>query len=104
VKIHALSSGTNRFCLFLGSRSNRAERISFDEVAEAHRRLEAGGLEGQLISLTLVPSKCWEIGVHVCSFSASVRSQLPFGDVATNLEVGPPPGDSNFGSSLGRST
>jgi NADPH:quinone reductase len=24
-----------------------AERISFDEVAEAHRRLEAGGLEGQ---------------------------------------------------------
>jgi NADPH2:quinone reductase len=26
-----------------------AERISFDEVAEAHRRLEAGGLEGKLI-------------------------------------------------------
>ena len=25
-----------------------AERISFDEVAEAHRRLEAGGLEGKL--------------------------------------------------------
>jgi NADPH:quinone reductase-like Zn-dependent oxidoreductase len=26
-----------------------AERISFDEVAEAHRRLEAGGLEGRLV-------------------------------------------------------
>jgi NADPH2:quinone reductase len=25
-----------------------AERISFDEVAEAHRRLEAGSLEGKL--------------------------------------------------------
>ena len=26
-----------------------AERISFDEVAEAHRRLEAGGLAGKLV-------------------------------------------------------
>jgi NADPH:quinone reductase-like Zn-dependent oxidoreductase len=26
-----------------------AQRISFDEVAEAHRRLEAGGLEGKLV-------------------------------------------------------
>jgi len=26
-----------------------AERISFDEVADAHRRLEAGGLEGKLV-------------------------------------------------------
>jgi hypothetical protein len=26
-----------------------AERISFDEVAEAHCRLEAGGLEGKVI-------------------------------------------------------
>jgi NADPH:quinone reductase-like Zn-dependent oxidoreductase len=26
-----------------------AERISFDEVAEAHRRLEAGGLDGKLV-------------------------------------------------------
>jgi len=26
-----------------------AERISFDEVAEAHRRLEAGGLKGKLV-------------------------------------------------------
>ena len=26
-----------------------AERVSFDEVAEAHRRLEAGGLEGKLV-------------------------------------------------------
>ncbi len=26
-----------------------AGRISFDEVADAHRRLEAGGLEGRLV-------------------------------------------------------
>jgi len=26
-----------------------AERISFDEVAEAHRRLESGGLDGKLV-------------------------------------------------------
>jgi len=26
-----------------------AERISFDQVAEAHRRLEAGGLQGKLV-------------------------------------------------------
>jgi NADPH:quinone reductase-like Zn-dependent oxidoreductase len=26
-----------------------AERISFEAVAEAHRRLEAGGLEGRLV-------------------------------------------------------
>ena len=29
-----------------------ANRISFDKVAEAHRRLEAGGLDGKLV---LVP-------------------------------------------------
>jgi Zinc-binding dehydrogenase len=33
-----------------------AERISFDEVAEAHRRLEAGGLEGKLVLCTDLPS------------------------------------------------
>ena len=26
-----------------------AQRISFEEVAEAHRRLETGGLEGKLV-------------------------------------------------------
>jgi NADPH2:quinone reductase len=31
------------------SRPRVAERIAFDEVAEAHRRLEAGGLEGKLV-------------------------------------------------------
>jgi NADPH:quinone reductase-like Zn-dependent oxidoreductase len=30
-------------------RPSVAERLSFDEVAEAHRRLEAGGLEGKLV-------------------------------------------------------
>jgi len=31
-----------------------AERISFDQVAEAHRRLEAGGLDGKLVCPDLV--------------------------------------------------
>jgi NADPH:quinone reductase len=30
-------------------RPHVAERISFDEVADAHRRIEAGGLEGKLV-------------------------------------------------------
>jgi len=33
-----------------------AERISFDEVAEAHRRLESGGLEGKLVLCPDLPS------------------------------------------------
>ena len=35
-----------------------AERISFDEVAEAHRRLEGGGLEGKLVLCPDLPSRC----------------------------------------------
>ena len=34
-----------------------AERIAFDEVAEAHRRLEAGGLEGKLVLCPDLPSR-----------------------------------------------
>jgi NADPH:quinone reductase-like Zn-dependent oxidoreductase len=34
-----------------------AERISFDEVAQAHRRLEAGGLEGKLVLCPDLPSR-----------------------------------------------
>ena len=34
-----------------------AERISFGEVAEAHRRLEAGGLEGKLVLCPALPSR-----------------------------------------------
>jgi NADPH:quinone reductase-like Zn-dependent oxidoreductase len=34
-----------------------AKRISFDEVAEAHRRLEAGGLEGKLVLCPDLPSR-----------------------------------------------
>jgi len=33
-----------------------AERISFDQVAEAHRRLEAGGLDGKLVLCPELPS------------------------------------------------
>ena len=35
-----------------------AERISFDEVAEAHRRIEAGGLDGKLVLCPDLPSRC----------------------------------------------
>ena len=38
-------------------RSRVAERISLDEVAEAHRRLEAGGLEGKLVLCPDLPSR-----------------------------------------------
>lgn len=34
-----------------------AERISFDEVAEAHRRLEAGGLDGRLVLCPDLPPR-----------------------------------------------
>ncbi|WP_245330204.1 zinc-binding dehydrogenase [Bradyrhizobium sp. AS23.2] len=34
-----------------------AERISFDEVAEAHRRLEAGGLDGKLVLCPELPPR-----------------------------------------------
>ena len=34
-----------------------AERISFDEVVEAHRRLEEGGLEGKLVLCPDLPSR-----------------------------------------------
>jgi NADPH:quinone reductase len=34
-----------------------AERIAFDEVAEAHRRLEAGGLEGKIVLCPDLPSR-----------------------------------------------
>jgi NADPH2:quinone reductase len=34
-----------------------AERISFDEVAEAHRRLEEGGLEGKLVLCPDLPAR-----------------------------------------------
>jgi NADPH:quinone reductase-like Zn-dependent oxidoreductase len=34
-----------------------AERISFDEAAEAHCRVEAGGLEGKLVLCADLPSR-----------------------------------------------
>jgi NADPH2:quinone reductase len=38
-------------------RPHVAQRISFDEVGEAHRRLEAGGLEGKLVLCPDLPSR-----------------------------------------------
>ena len=48
-----------------------AERISFDEVAEAHRRLEAGGLEGKLVL-------CPEPSVATRPDAASARAGAGF--------------------------
>jgi NADPH:quinone reductase len=36
-----------------------AERISFDQVAEAHHRLEVGGLDGKLVLCPDLPSRGW---------------------------------------------
>jgi len=44
-----------------------AERISFDEVAEAHRRIEAGGLDGKLVL-------CPHLGVATRPGSLALRS------------------------------
>jgi NADPH:quinone reductase len=41
-----------------------AGRISFDEVAEAHRRLEAGGLEGKLVLCPDLPSRRDSISIQ----------------------------------------
>jgi NADPH:quinone reductase-like Zn-dependent oxidoreductase len=37
-------------------RPNVAERISFDGVMDAHRRLEAGGLEGKIVLCPALPA------------------------------------------------
>lgn len=39
-------------------RPRLAERISFDQVAEAHRRLEAGGLDGKLVPCPVLSCLC----------------------------------------------
>jgi NADPH:quinone reductase len=39
-----------------------AERIPFDEVADAHRRIEAGGLEGKLVLCPDLPSRHEAVG------------------------------------------
>ena len=52
-----------------------AERISFDEVAEAHRRLEAGGLEGKLVLCPDLPSRRDRVSLQRKPRPASTRSQ-----------------------------
>ena len=56
-----------------------AERISFDEVAEAHRRLEAGGLEGKLVLCPDLPSRRDQSGLT----ADSARNAAPM--VVTRL-------------------
>lgn len=47
-----------------------AARISFEDVAEAHRRIEAGGLEGKLV---LCPTEC-RVGQEGAGFAARERT------------------------------
>jgi hypothetical protein len=42
-----------------------AERISFDQVIEAHRRLEAGGLNGKLVLCPDLPSQRDQVAADV---------------------------------------
>jgi NADPH:quinone reductase len=52
-----------------------AERISFDEVAEAHRRLERGGLEGKLVLCPDLPSQRNQVPSHH-EVNASTEARL----------------------------
>lgn len=47
-----------------------AERISFDEVADAHRRLEAGGLDGKLVLCPELPPRHDRIGTQPATATA----------------------------------
>jgi NADPH:quinone reductase len=51
-----------------------AERISFDEVAETHRRLEAGALEGKLV---LCPELPWKSSSSLAPGPRSPPSEIP---------------------------
>jgi len=51
-----------------------AERISFDEVAEAHRRLEAGGLDGKLVLCPDFPLRRDRVLLQPESRPASVKA------------------------------
>jgi NADPH:quinone reductase-like Zn-dependent oxidoreductase len=55
-----------------------AERISFDQVAEAHRRLEAGGLDGKLV---LCP------GLPVVPRPSTVSAKYPTGEQLSALPL-----------------
>jgi NADPH:quinone reductase len=53
-------------------RPHVAKRISFDEVADAHRRLEAGGLEGKLVLCADLPSR-WTAENHSVEIAGNGR-------------------------------
>ncbi len=54
-----------------------AERISFDKVAEAHRRLEMGGLEGKLVLCPDLPSSPDRVPPRSETAMASCEAQHP---------------------------
>ena len=56
----------------------RRERISFDEVAEAHRRLEAGGLEGKLVLCPDLPPRRGR---------APLKASLPRNAACSKVEI-----------------
>ena len=73
-----------------------AEQISFDEVVETHRRLEAGGLEGKLVLCLDLPSRATAADLSgIEAFTASPREKLSW--LASDIFVA---GGRAYGQSL----
>jgi NADPH2:quinone reductase len=64
-----------------------AERISFDEVAEAHRRLEAGGLEGKLVLCPDLPSRRDRVPPQCEPRATSVQTTPPRAEASTSRRL-----------------
>ena len=56
-RVAVVGSGASAVQIVPAIQPRVAERISLDEVAEAHRRLEDGGLEGKLVLCPDLPSR-----------------------------------------------
>jgi Zinc-binding dehydrogenase len=64
-----------------------AERISFDEVAEAHHRLEAGGLEGKLVLCPDLPSRRDRVPPQCEPRPTSVQTTPPRAEASTSRRL-----------------
>jgi NADPH:quinone reductase len=64
-----------------------AERISFDKVAEAHRHLEAGGLEGKLVLCPDLPSRRDRVPPQCEPRPTSVQTTPPRAEASTSRRL-----------------